>query len=125
MIRWMPAIALAVLSTTAAQPARARADDWRFCLAVDLDARRTYLSDVFEDDTNKAALESWFAKVVAGRDEARTVVQCPVAMDRDVALESRDDAAEFNRRFGFVVESVTAEAPPPRARADQTAGADP
>ncbi len=104
--------ALALLLLAFAQPAQA---GWTFCVAESDGGKQIWITGAFPAAHDRLRLEADFKLLLNGRGIAGNVVQCPApSEDKTAVVNSQFTAAEFHRKLGDVVHSVTAPEFEPR-----------
>ena len=104
-MRHRPFSTLAILAL-ALWPTLARAENWRFCVSASFAERRAYISDLFDNGSNRDALEKWFDQTLSRHGFAHEFVQCPLGSGKAVAQYARAYAEQFNEGLGFKVVPV-------------------
>jgi|HubBroStandDraft_1064217.scaffolds.fasta_scaffold679301_1 hypothetical protein len=104
--------ALAILLAAFAQPAHA---SWTFCVAESDGGKQIWITGVFPAARDRELLEADFKMLLRTRGVGGAVVQCPAPQDDKIdAINSQFTAAEFHRKLGDVLHSVTAPGFDPR-----------
>ncbi|MFT4116748.1 hypothetical protein [Bradyrhizobium sp.] len=84
----------------------ARAEEWRYCLALSEAARRVYMSSPFQCAVDMSKLERMLRNSLTRAGVSVDSVQCPRGSDERGILAMRDHAIAFNRQAQMSVVDV-------------------
>ena len=86
----------------------ARAEDWRFCVSASFLTHRAFITNVFDDATDRTTLEKRFDVALDKSGLNHEFVQCPLGGDRARAASARAHAANVDAAMGLAVTTFTA-----------------
>jgi hypothetical protein len=105
----MRSLRIALLATLVGWvPLRARADatDWRFCVAVDMNAKVAYLTPLFESTEGHRNLETKVGALLTERNLPYQNVQCRLPVDLLASKSERIDAEAFVKALGLSLRPI-------------------
>jgi hypothetical protein len=103
---------VAILLALAGTVAPASAQDWRYCVAQDEEARRVFVTPAFETDESIDALERAFNHYLDTAAATHRWGICPRAPSREMALDDIEAAARYNHVLGLARQDIRWPATP-------------
>ena len=104
--------AFAIWLVALAEPAQA---GWTFCIGESDGGNQIWITGVFPASHDRLRLESDFKAALRERGVADAIVQCPAPnADKTEVVNAQFTAAEFHRKLGDTLHSVTAPEFAPR-----------
>ncbi len=85
----------------------AKAEPYRFCVAVAFQQKIAYVTDIFSNSEAQNALEAQFDRQLTQAGIPHVNVQCPYPTDRIAAFDAQHLARQFNEEMCYTVHTIS------------------